>query len=691
MAGADANQQQKDRSTTRAVQACNPCRQRKGRCDGKRPCRSCQQHASDCIYEDRQRRRGPGRSKEYIRLLESRLRDVASAELQASTLGGTHVLCTASSGRISINDAHLANDTSEGVSVREAGIEGSQRARPALNITSRSEVANADGKLSLECDPLASNSYLLQGSEVVGTRSQSNSPRNNVRAEEAYSLIPAQDIVSFLESTIDSLNTRYPFLSSPLLFDQLSTQDPTTNLAWRGLLDAVMAMGMLMRSPSSEITAAIQVAQVNCRNAYAQILQVVDPEPTILTIEALLSIGLFMKLTSNTRTAAQVISQVIRIFQMISLQTGASCLVTSGEMDERHLRAFWTAYILDMEITTQCGLPPTIHDDEFGVVILRPETIRSMQGMSKALQSRAEVAAMEKIIYQRLYRKSAFEQEENELMLEIGEIDWGLGYWRLTMSPRPQPDVDNPLTNDNLDFGVFVLHLAYYSCVNMASWAVRRHSLNKDPAVSHPSRQAGNFRVASAIEKSKRAARAILSMFIVLEGLQFINLWNILCYPMSAMITLLVGVLEDPLSSSTNLDLDAMRSFCDFLETAVGEGYDLRRALQACAQMEKLAQNAVHAAQALLETSNQGVVAEGREQSLPDEVLSSQVHMIKEPLTSCANPMYVAHGLMENIRTRDSPVTDILSKVLGIPKKDDRQFGLLTPECFRSKAPENVS
>ncbi|KAI0538592.1 hypothetical protein GGR58DRAFT_467794 [Xylaria digitata] len=608
MAGT-SSEQQKDRGTMRAAQACNPCRQRKGRCDGKRPCHSCQQHISYCVYESRQRRRGPGRSKEYIRLLEAQLRNVTGAKHGVSPLEQTSETCTRSSGHISTNDVHLASAAAENASAGEPASSGSVPARSILSKIRHREEGNADGKRRPEYRPSNPDTDSSRSIEAVVTHLQPTGPQSSDRTREPCSLVPTQGIVGFLESTIDSLNTGYPFLSTSLLLHQLSTLDPTTNLAWRALIDTVMLIGMLFRSSNSELTASIEAAQVNCKNAHAQILQIVDLEPAILAIEALLSIGLFRKLTSDTRTAAQIVSQVIRIFQMISLQSDASCLIASELMDERHRRALRTAYILDMEMI-QCGLPPTIDDEEFGIVIQQPETRRSMQGLSKTSQVRAEVAAMEKIIYKRLYRKKAFEQPDNERMLNISEIDWGLSYWRLSIEPDLRLDIDNPPTHENLDFE-----------------AARRHGLSTNSVISAPPQPAENFRVVSAIEKSKRAARAILGILPTSNRLQFIDLWDILCYPISAMITLLVATLEDPLSSSVRLDLGAMGSFCHFLETMVAEEYDLRSALQACIQMKKLSQNAVNEAQAVLEAERQGTAAEDSASGLYDEVMSSQAQM----------------------------------------------------------------
>lgn len=58
---------------------------------------------------------------------------------------------------------------------------------------------------------------------------------------------------------------------------------------------------------------------------------------------------------------------------------------------------------------------------------------------------------------------------------------------------------------------------------------------------------------------------------------------------------------------------------------------------------------------------------------------------IKDLLVSCTHPMYLAQGLMTNMKTRDSATTEALSEVLGISEKGGRVSGLLAPECLWPK------
>ncbi|KAF2963577.1 hypothetical protein GQX73_g9996 [Xylaria multiplex] len=107
------------------------------------------------------------------------------------------------------------------------------------------------------------------------------------------------------------------------------------------------------------------------------------------------------------------------------------------------------------------------------------------------------------------------------------------------------------------------------------------------------------------------------------------------------MITLLVVTLEDPLSSSVRLDLDAMGSFRHFLEKMVREEYDLHSSLKACVQMEKLAQNAVSEAQAMLQAERQGIGAADSAPGLYDELLSSQARQQPTPVGEDNDPQAV--------------------------------------------------
>ncbi|KAI1746692.1 hypothetical protein F4782DRAFT_544068 [Xylaria castorea] len=648
---------QKDQTAARISKACNQCRQRKSRCDGKTPCSACTKHSITCIYETSQRRRGPGRTKEHIRALEARLRDATRIEPEAS---------------------HSVHKKSTDVDLLEttAAVPGPNN----LHVVA----GNVAVHVPIE-DP-------GQGATPPDTARQTTGSDDETSrdASEPYrsaSLLIADDIIRFLEPVFKDMNAGYPLLSWPLFLDNLSCMDPLKNVIWQAFLDSIIAIGILFRSDDFDFESSVSEAWVRFNNAYVQLPQIIALGPDILAIEALLTMALFARMTADACTAAQLVSSVVKMYQMTALQNDPTRTFTLCASDNRHRRAFWTAYIIDWEISTQFGLPPAIDGDEFDVGPQRQKIIANMQGLSPALKVISEIAIIKSIIYERLYQRKAFAQPDSELITNIIEENWGLDYWlRIQVSVEFRPDLDNPTVLSNPSMETLMIHFSYYLCVDMAHWAARRHNLRTNRSNSMSPDQVENTRIMMLIETSRKAARATLSLLLAVPLKSFVDLWRILCYPISASINLLTGVLEDPLSVSARSDVSTLKSFRQFLERMIREyGYDLRRVLQGCVRMEHMAQNAVDKAEAVsAATATDGMEEDTR--LVPwDDVLYRQAQKIGDLLASCTHPMYVAQGLLTNMKTRDSATTEAFSEVLGIFERGGRLSGCFVPECLWPK------
>ncbi|KAI1310331.1 hypothetical protein F5Y03DRAFT_36447 [Xylaria venustula] len=671
-----SSEKQKDSSAIRVSQACNQCRQKKRRCDGKRPCSHCEKQNIECFYEAQQRRRGPGRSKEYIQSLKAQLRNAIG-----NGSGNQSCETSRSLKRVEAYISQRPDIVPGEVSSHIAAASLDQNpggVSPSISNQTDSIMMDVFNLTSQEGHYSTPIGVSPQGIEKFSVLQQPGVPGESDRPPTIRSLISTDDIANLLEPVFDEMNIGYPFLSMSLFMESLSTLNPTTNVAWRALVDSIVAVGMILRPNNGDLTVSMKAARAMFDTTYSLLPQIIASEPDIFAIEALLAMAIFTKLCSNTRTTAQLIASVSCMLRVTFLQNAPPRSNILGLMDDRQRRAFWTAYILDVDISTQCGLPPTIDDDEFGVVPNRPIMKAYMQCMSKPLQIRIEVATMESVIYKLLYDRKAFKQTDNELVAKIVEIDWGLGYWPLTVPPEIRPDIDNPPAHTNIDLGVLMLHLTYFNCVNSVSWAARRYGSRSESAASDPSNPAEHLRVAASIEKSKKAARAILNLLRALSRRSFLDIWHVLSYLLSAVITLLVGILEDPLAEYARSDIWTIKSFRQFLEEMTQKGFDFDRILQGCSQIEMYAQDTVDKAESAAAITTQDPIAHNNISQLQEE--SIDVPMIKDLLSSCTHPIYVAHGLITGLRNCDSATNDILSETFRFSAPGNRQFGLFPPK-----------
>lgn len=371
------------------------------------------------------------------------------------------------------------------------------------------------------------------GQEIPPSNTERETPgsdketsRDTSRPRVPASILLTDDVMRFLESVFNNRNTGYPLLSWPLFVDNLLL-DPLKNVASQALLDSIMAIGILLQSGNLDFESSAKEAWIRFNNAYLQLPQIIALGPSILAIEAILTMALFVRMTADACTAVQLVSSAVRMYQMAALQNDPTRTLTLGASDDRHRRAFWTAYILDREISIQFGLPLAIDNDEFDVVPQRQKLNIHMQDWSPTLQMMPEIALMESIVYKRLYQRKAFEQADRELIMNIVEENLGLYFWVRTALVDPPPNIDNPTAPLNPDMETLIMHLAYYHCVDMAHWAARRHSSRTSMSMStstSPNRFE-NGRILMLIETSSKAARATLSLIPAFPRRSFVDLW----------------------------------------------------------------------------------------------------------------------------------------------------------------------
>ncbi|KAI1335831.1 hypothetical protein F5Y15DRAFT_396613 [Xylariaceae sp. FL0016] len=656
----------------RATQACNQCRQRKGRCDGKTPCSYCEKHAIECVYEALQRRRGPGRSKEYIRTLEARLREATLAD--NPPLQSLGVQSTA-------NPLPLPIPTSQAVSLTQ---EKAAVADTAAHL--RAGRTRSGAKLHDANEILSYGNAQQSPTEASITTASSTVKHLPPLVQPSSSTVLREDVIELLEPIFIDLNAGYPFLSWSSFSDHLSDTGLTQNPGWRALLDSMIAMGMLFKEAESDSGKGVERAWARFNSAYALLPKLMSLDPDILVVEALLAMALFARMSTDIRIAAQLLSTAVKAYQMLTLQHNASGCLNLGALNDRHRCAFWTAYILSAELSSQCGLPLTVDDEEFGIEVDRRVIRPHMAGLSPTQQIRAEVATMEAAVWKRLYSRKAFAQPDSELLAAIYELDWGLGYWPQAVQEELRPSIDQPAGKADMCMETVLLHFAYFYCVAMVHWAARRHNIGReadDGDTTSPRRNPlDGIRVKTSVGKCKKTARAALSLLRAMPQQPLVGFWRILHYPICAIIVLLIGVLEEPRASYTGSDLWTIKSFRQFIESRVHQGVlGLQRVFQACVQMEKIAQNAIDKANTMVAVNNQREDEEATSGGFDGE-FNRRAQAVAESLSSCSNPMYVAINMMTNMRTRDNTAAEALSKMLGISDADQCS-GPLVAECLR--------
>ncbi|KAI1812193.1 hypothetical protein GGS20DRAFT_591956 [Poronia punctata] len=379
----------------------------------------------------------------------------------------------------------------------------------------------------------------------------------------------------------------------------------------------------------------------------------------------MLTMALFTMMTADAGTAAQLLSLAVRKYAMITtVQNDPKNPVIPGE---RERRAFWTVKILDTAIGTRLGLPLTLVYEEYPLLVLRERFVQ-LKGFSPTLQAISEISIMESNIYKRLYKQKALVQSDKLLMSSLNTLSRGLECWLQTVSVDLRPNLDHPTPLSIPSLEALMIHLAYCHCVDMVHWAARRHSSKG----TYPTTiSMDNQRVSVFIEMSRKAARATLRVLPAFPMGPFVDVWRLLCYPVSASINLFTGVLEYPLSVSAKSDVMWIKSFCNYVAKLEEDGCQVYVMLHALLRMERLARASISEAKAI--------------SPVTDRRQLTTRQNLEHLLASCTHPMYVAQGLLTNMETRDSATTEALSEALGMGTlyKRHKRRGVFMPGCFR--------
>ncbi|KAF4277793.1 hypothetical protein KXV95_008658 [Aspergillus fumigatus] len=265
----------------------------------------------------------------------------------------------------------------------------------------------------------------------------------------------------------------------------------------------------------------------------------------------------------------------------------------------RRKRAFWIAYILDKSISVKTGLPSVFEDDAINIdypdLLLSASTIDgNVPGTSMsafAFRLKAELATIEFSVEKRLYSESAGRQNVHQLLDLASELDHQLENWKAKLPSSLQPDRIVWSTMPTVKEPIILLHFAYYRALSEIHGFAAHLNQEDDISVI---RQIQSSRMIQA-----SAASQIINILQYLPCEQPGHLWHILCYPISACITLLAVVLENPTDAQAHSYARYIGHLVRFL-TRVQQNkvLEAQSLLDLCSEFERLALHAISKAAA---------------------------------------------------------------------------------------------
>ncbi|KAK2675118.1 hypothetical protein RAB80_010102 [Fusarium oxysporum f. sp. vasinfectum] len=507
-----------DKSKKRVTNACLRCQRRKIRCDGETPgCTPCIEQSTHCEYAER-RRRGPGKSKQYILMLEERLSKVEcslgkspGAKPSQERTAISRPPDVDSRGHFDDNGKHLARlsgGISTGLQVEPTIILGqspSVMSTPSTQPTSQAVLENLEAptgileSLDITNDIEFYASYTEESQrppvslpKLPGSQSDVDLFRSQLDPSgfrrQVFASVESQFLLQhFIASALDDINVFYPlftveslsellqqqFLAGPRNCDDSPSRWATTN--------GLIATAIQWKTEHGAHGQLTPIAWGYFKNAFAIFPELLIRGSDISTCQALLSMAMFMHGTADARTTSSITASLARALQAVGLHTTRWYERLDRTTAEQHMRVFWIAYCIDSDQMMKQGLPSTFGND----VDLNLPTIGLSDGPSdyalpgtqdriNVLRCMAGLAMIQSRISTKLYSQRAFKMNSTQLHRAVAELNHQLDMWKMSLPPQIRPAYDSCPSSSQLELPVLLLTIMYYTAAGRINMATNR-------------------------------------------------------------------------------------------------------------------------------------------------------------------------------------------------------------------------
>ncbi|KAI1853677.1 hypothetical protein JX265_003989 [Neoarthrinium moseri] len=414
----------------RIARACDMCRKKKIKCDGKLPaCTHCINYKTDCVFTQVEKKRSPPKGAKYIEGLENRLGRMESLLRLAGLLGeddedtdlGTLEKRLAEKRQQSRQPSQPAsNPTSPSQATsgqdgsgstpqsaltspepakdektRHSSVppEKSEEEVEALSEMMCSLVTNQSGEtryfgsssgfsifspkgISWVNEKTGDNAFQSMISEVSiddhrWTRWRPEIFADVFRRPVYIPLPPKPEAMSLLKDYFENFNCMFPLFHQPTfmhLVEKQYSNEPYEGSGWWASLNVALATAHRLRVMSKLVPEEEDdKAWAYMKNAMGVFTELTMRNTDLLSVQALLGMAMFMQGTPNPQPSFLLVAAAIRLMHSIGLHKRGSGFNLNPIEIEQRKRVFWIAYTLDKDLCLRSGRPPAQDDDDMNV------------------------------------------------------------------------------------------------------------------------------------------------------------------------------------------------------------------------------------------------------------------------------------------------------------------------------------
>ncbi|QKX56587.1 uncharacterized protein TRUGW13939_03692 [Talaromyces rugulosus] len=425
-----ANAQDDDRmdgdpKRRRIARACDMCRKKKIKCDGKMPkCTHCINYKTECIFTQVEKKRNPPKGAKYIEGLENRMKrlegllkmagladsetDLPSIErrlqersqgsqhtqsngmyMQAamsSALGNTRPGSLQSTPQMESISSPRATDSPESHESKEYEVEALSDMMCSLvtnNIGETRYIGSSSGfsifsprGIQWVNDKTGDSSFqeMIQSAYIDDNKWMFWKPEifSDIFARRVFKPLPPKDeALSLFRDFFDNFNCLLPLFHEPTfmhLVERQYSRDPYEGSGWWASINVVLAISHRLRVMNHLVPQEEdKKAWLYLKNSMGVLTELTMRNTDLLSVQALLGMALFLQGTPNPQPSFFLVAGAIRLSHSIGLhKRGSSFGLNQVEMEQRK-RVFWIAYMMDRDLCLRSGRPPVQDDDDMNV------------------------------------------------------------------------------------------------------------------------------------------------------------------------------------------------------------------------------------------------------------------------------------------------------------------------------------
>lgn len=334
---------------------------------------------------------------------------------------------------------------------------------------------------------------------------------------------------------------------------------PDKDIAWYALRNTVYASGcrqLLLKNRSKPYAESQAYAFQYFNRALSVHMDLVYGPPTLDGVRALAAMAFFADGVGNQSFEYGVCANAVCLAHAGGLhrQPSKTLQLSADEVLHRNW-LFWAIYCCEKQVAFHAGRPSFIDDANISCEI--PDQAPAGSTINVPFFKHAiKVNQFTSQIQGRLLSVAALRQDASAFIHAIEGLSEQIEIWRKNMSDLwevGKPIVKDQLPSTILPLHIIYLHYAYYAGIQAVynvftcPWLTAILNIEKQPWYLH--------QVAAKTQQVAQASRALIFIFKSMELDAGLPPWATFYYPMAAVASLFVFLLQTPASLTAQSDI----------------------------------------------------------------------------------------------------------------------------------------